>query len=229
MLLSYYGPQRIVPGQRWQFRVHLKKPWGLANPGSFNMQAWFALSHIDAVGSVSKGGATRLAAAAGLDSLHHRLRAAISQRIAQLSFDPQVTAILRALTVADRSGIDSGLWLLLQQFGVNHLLVISGLHVGLVAGVGYLLGGLVQRLLLSAGLHSTLPPAMAALVCGAGYSALAGFSLSTQRALATQSTMGPCAITQAKLILLEVALRPSSRPALAINALPVHTDMVMSE
>ena len=43
------------------------------------------------------------------------------------------------------------LWPLFQQFGVNHLLVISGLHVGLVAAAGYLLGGLVQRLLLLAG------------------------------------------------------------------------------
>jgi competence protein ComEC len=185
LLLSYYGSSTLVPGEHWRFELSLKRPRGLANPGSFNMAAWFAQSRIDAVGSVRKGGATRLAAARGVNGLHHRLRAAISQRIALLPFDPQVIAMLRALTVADRSGIDSRLWLLLQQYGVNHLLVISGLHVGLVAAAGYLLGALVLRLLLLlAGRGTPQLPALAALLCGAGYTALAGFSLSTQRALA---------------------------------------------
>ena len=60
VLLSYYGPHEIIPGQRWRFNVRLKKPWGLANPGTFNMQAWFARTGIDAVGSVGAGRAKLL-------------------------------------------------------------------------------------------------------------------------------------------------------------------------
>lgn len=184
LLLSYYGASRLVPGETWQFDVVLKKPWGLANPGSFNMQAWFAESRIDAVGSVRSGGAKRLAVATGARFLHHRLRGSISQRIDALPFDADVVAILQAITVADRSGIDARLWSLLQQFGINHLLVISGLHVGLVAGAGYLLGGLLVRAALVAGVAAHWLPSILALLFCSAYAALAGFSLSTQRALA---------------------------------------------
>jgi competence protein ComEC len=184
LLLSYYGPHKMIPGGRWQFAVTLKKPWGLANPGSFNMQAWFAQSGIDAVGSVRTGGAQRLPPGNMFASAHHRLRLEISEHIAALAMQRDVLAILRAITVADKSGIDARLWSLLQQFGVNHLLVISGLHVGLVAGAGYLLGGLGSRLLyLVAGLAVPWLPGALALLLACAYAALAGFSLATQRAL----------------------------------------------
>ena len=84
LLLSYYGPRRIVPGQRWQFRVHLRNPWGLANPGSFNMQAWFAQTGIDAVGTVSSAGSQLLSSRHGLLFGHQRLRQQISERISGL-------------------------------------------------------------------------------------------------------------------------------------------------
>ncbi|RLA49385.1 MAG: DNA internalization-related competence protein ComEC/Rec2 [Gammaproteobacteria bacterium] len=184
LLLSYYGPRKMVPGDRWQFGVKLKKPWGLANPGSFNMQAWFTQSGIDGVGSVRAGRAQRLPPGNRLSTAHHRLRLQISEHIAALAMERDVRAILRAITVADKSGIDARLWSLLQQFGVNHLLVISGLHVGLVAGAGYVMGGLSARLLyLGAGLGVAWLPGVLALVFACAYAALAGFSLATQRAL----------------------------------------------
>ncbi|MEH6635037.1 MAG: DNA internalization-related competence protein ComEC/Rec2 [Halioglobus sp.] len=184
VLLSYYGPQQMIPGDDWQFKVKLQRPWGLANPGGFNMQAWFAQSAINAVGSVSKGSAQRLPATTSLRTVHHRLRLAIRDHIAGLALEGDVKAVLRALTVADKSAIDARLWSVLQQFGINHLLVISGLHIGLVAGAAYLLGGLVARLyLLATGATALWLPAVLALVVASCYAALAGFSLATQRAL----------------------------------------------
>jgi competence protein ComEC len=183
ILLSYYGAEQIVPGQHWQFEVKLKRPWGLANPGSFNMQAWFAQSGIDAVGSVKTGGAILTGAPSGYGVLHHRLRFDISQSIATLPFSSEVVAILGAITVADKSGIDTPLWSLLQLYGINHLLVISGLHVGLVAGAGYFLGGFAMRLLLLHGFRAPRLPALLALCFATVYAALAGFSVATLRAL----------------------------------------------
>ena len=183
VLLSYYGPETIIPGDHWQFEVSLSKPWGLANPGSFNMQAWFAQTGIDAVGHVRGGRGSRLPHPPDLLHLPDRLRQQISGRIARLPLDADVRAIFAAVTVADKSAIDSELWSLFQQFGINHLLVISGLHIGLVAGAGILAGGLAGRVLLLAGVYcSWLPPALA-LVASCAYTALAGFSVSTQRAL----------------------------------------------
>ncbi|MCB1700053.1 MAG: DNA internalization-related competence protein ComEC/Rec2 [Halioglobus sp.] len=183
VLLSYYGPARIVPGDRWMFPVKLSKPWGLANPGSFNLQSWYAQTGIDAVGSVSGGAGTKLTRQGTLASLPNRQRQVISERISALPFEAPVTAILAAVTVADKSGIDTSLWNLFQQFGINHLLVISGLHVGLVAAGAYLLGTLLQRSLLLAGCHVPWIPALLALICCCAYTALAGFSVATQRAM----------------------------------------------
>lgn len=185
LLLSYYGDQTIDPGDQWRFAVKLKKPWGLANPGSFNMQIWFAQRGIDGVGSVRNSGVSQRLprALTSAYALHHNLRQAISERIDHIELMPEVAGILRAITVADKSGIDHSLWFLFQQFGINHLLVISGLHIGMVAGVGYLVGGGLLRAFSTSGLLGSWMPGVLALLLACVYSALAGFSLPTQRAL----------------------------------------------
>ena len=183
VLLSYYGPDTLIPGEYWWFAVKLKKPWGLANPGSYNIQAWFAQTGIDAVGSVSGGRAGRITGADTFAGLHHRLRQSISERIDRLPFESDVRAVLRAVSVADKSGIDSQFWSLLQLLGINHLMVISGLHIGLVAGGAYLLGGLALRLRPGGGQLQFALPGLAALALATAYTALAGFSLPTLRAL----------------------------------------------
>ncbi len=183
VLLSYYGPAKMIPGDTWTFPVSLRRPWGLANPGSFNLQAWYAQTGIDAVGSVRGGRGEKQALPAALVSMPDRLRQSIAERIGALPVEANVAAILAAVTVADKSGIDTSLWTLFQQFGINHLLVISGLHVGLVAGAAYLLGGLLQRLLLLVGVSVSWMPALLALAFCGVYTALAGFSVATQRAL----------------------------------------------
>ncbi|QIB67362.1 DNA internalization-related competence protein ComEC/Rec2 [Kineobactrum salinum] len=184
LLLNYRGEVRLVPGERWRFEVLLRRPWGLVNPGSFNMQAWYAQTGIDAVGSVrSTAPARRLASAEGR-AWHHRLRQSLSGQIRAALGDTPEGAVLRALTVADRSGLDHPLWTLFQQFGISHLLVISGLHVGLVAACGLGLGTLLARSLALTGCNRSLVlfAPLLAMVLASGYTALAGFSLATSRA-----------------------------------------------
>ena len=103
--------------------------------------------------------------------------------------------MLLALTIGDKQQLGDW-WQDLARMGIVHLLVISGLHVGLIAVVGALLGKLLVRLLLvlwhlggrfGLGLYrspdlSSLAPLMG-WCAAAGYSLLAGFSLPTQRAL----------------------------------------------
>ena len=182
--LSYYGSERILPGQHWQFGVSLKKPWGLENPAGYNRQQWYAASGIDAVGSVQRSAqALRLSEKNRLLQMPDRLRYRLSQHIASLGLSSDTAAILRAVTVADRSGIDDRLWQRLQQFGVSHLVVISGLHVGLVAGFGFVLVLLCRRLTSLHGLTAGFAYSFVPLILAAAYVSLAGFSLPTQRAL----------------------------------------------
>lgn len=184
LMLSYYGDENIRPGDNWQFEVALKKPWGVANPGSFNMQVWFAQQGIDGVGNVRQSAINRrMAVEPAAISLPERLRQTITQRIDFLVGNRDVAAILRAVTVADGSGIDSHLWFLFQQYGLNHLLVISGLHVVMVAAIGLLLGGLCLRFLAPTGHGGNWLPGACALLLAFLYGALAGFSIPVQRAL----------------------------------------------
>jgi competence protein ComEC len=184
LLLSYYGDRSIVAGERLLLKTRLKKPWGLANPGSFNMQSWFAQTGIDGTGTVQ---AVERATPSGIDrsQFHQRLRARLSQAIQDQGLPATGAGMLRALTVADRDGLDAKLWQLLQYYGVNHLLVISGLHVGIVGGLGYLLGKLLAcgALLFAGRGWYRLLPAILSFGLALFYTSLAGFSLSTQRAL----------------------------------------------
>lgn len=185
LLLSYYGELTLRPGEHWRFSVRLKKPRGLANPGSFNMQSWYAQRGIDGTGTVRQKQAILLQVSSGQWLNYNGLRQRIGQRIQQLDLEAGVTGILQALTVADRSGIDGRLWALLQFYGINHLLVISGLHIGITAGAGYLLGTMLVRVLspLCAIHPAGMIPLLLSFCFAFVYAALAGFALATVRAL----------------------------------------------
>ena len=182
VLLNYYGARRMVPGDFWRFPVRLKKPWGLSNPGGYNGQAWLVQAGIHATGSVRLSRPHEYLGR-GLSGTHHRLRQRIATRIESLGLKPDIAAVLRAVTVADKSAIDEPLWSLFQQFGINHLLVISGLHVGLVAGMGYLFGAALVRLFVRSRYSGACVPGLCALLAAFLFAALAGFSLPAVRAL----------------------------------------------
>lgn len=185
VLLTYYGEEPLYVGERWRFDVRLKRPWGLVNPGTFNMQSWYAQTAIDAVGTVRASSARRLGLDVSFRWLHHTVRQEISARIEALPITPRASGILRALTVADRSGLDTRFWRLMQSFGINHLLVISGLHIGLVATMGLALGRIASRCCAFVGWYRVVPalPAVSALIFALGYCALAGFTLAAARAV----------------------------------------------
>jgi len=178
--LTVYGAAAVHPGEQWRFAAKLKRPWGHANPGGWNRQGWFARRGIDAVGHVPRRGMRQRLADSGRVADYHRLRQAIAARIETLGLAPDVAGVLRAVTVADKGGVGAALWSTFQHFGINHLLVVSGLHVGLVAGCGLLIGRAGARLI---GRGGGWLPQLAALAPAAGYAALAGFSLPVQRAL----------------------------------------------
>jgi competence protein ComEC len=92
---------------------------------------------------------------------------------------------MQALVIGDRGAMDPDDWRRFLHTGTNHLMAISGLHVGLVAGFALLLGRGVWRRL--PWLRRALPldwfGALVALAAATAYAALAGFSIPTQRAL----------------------------------------------
>ena len=111
--------------------------------------------------------------------------------------------MLAALAVGDRRFLDDTTWDVLLHTGTNHLVAISGLHVGLVGGLGLLLGTWTWRLLGGAAGRVPAPVAgaVAGLMTAGTYAALAGFTIPTQRALLMLA-----------VVLLAVAARRPVRP-----------------
>jgi len=178
--VSAYGPSpRFRAGERWRVVLRLRRPRGFMNPVRFDYERWLASRHIDATAYLAQpDAARRLAPARGLPAW----RAALSTAIGEAAAAPTGAAILQGLVTGDRRGFSDRLWETLRATGTSHLMAISGLHVGLVAAAGHLLGGLLWRWLRLPGTRPAVAGG-AALLLATGYAGLAGFALPTVRAL----------------------------------------------
>ncbi len=185
----YYSPVKLEPGQVWQLKVKLRKPRGTVNPGGFDYQAWLIRQGVSATGYVRKGENRLLSNQntflSSFNTFFDRYRFVIREAILKLPISEAPKSLIIALTIGDRSEVTPELWDSLALSGVVHLMVISGLHVGLVAYFFYLFGAGLARLLISVGLFITARywGSWCALLASIVYAGLAGFSLPTQRAL----------------------------------------------
>ena len=187
--LSWYkGREPVRPGERWTLKIRLKRPHGYMNPGGFDYEAWLFQNRLRATGYVvDDEDNRRLRPAGGFNpgSLRFALREKIRETLPR---DP-LAALIPALAVGDRSGLSDAQWEALTVTGTNHLIAISGLHIGLVAGLAYLLmlkaWGMLQ--VFAPGRLGSVPAIRVAALCAMSaalfYALLAGFSLPTQRAL----------------------------------------------
>ncbi|PTR29719.1 DNA internalization-related competence protein ComEC/Rec2 [Pseudomonas sp. GV085] len=174
MRLAWYGGPPVNSGERWRLAVKLKRPVGLLNPQAFDYQAWLLAQRIGATGTVKEG--ERLAAAqwAWRDGIRQRL----------LAMDAQGrSGALTALVLGDGAGLSREDWQVLQDTGTVHLLVISGQHIGMLAGVVYLLIAGLARFGLWPNRLPWLPWACGlAFAAALGYGMLAGFGVPVRRA-----------------------------------------------
>ena len=174
---------RLRGGERLTLRVKLRRPRGLANPAGFDYERWLFAQRIAATGYVVGARLPeRLETGFGLTALRAELAARLRQQAANVARP----AMLEALTLGARGGLDAGEWQQLRDTGTGHLVAISGLHVGMLALLGY---AIVRRgWALSARLTQCVAApraaAVLALLLATAYAALAGFTLPTQRALA---------------------------------------------
>ncbi|MDH5393169.1 MAG: DNA internalization-related competence protein ComEC/Rec2 [Gammaproteobacteria bacterium] len=178
----YYSNVELIAGDRWQFVVRLKPPSGLQNPGGFDYEAWLYQQNIQATGYIRKHPLNKKLAAASGVSIVDRLRHTIRQKITD-NAKPEMAALVNALAIGYRGDMNADIWQVLIKTGTNHLMAISGLHIGLIAGfVWFGLHQLARIKYLNRhidGRRLLLLSFSAAFV----YAALAGFTIPTQRAL----------------------------------------------
>jgi competence protein ComEC len=184
--LSWYrNPPPLNVGERWRMTVRLKPPHGFANLGGFDYERWLFQQGIRATGHLRTSADHRLLDPGPGAHLVDRGRQILRDHIGSVLGDSAATGLVQALVLGDRSGLEPAQWKVLTRTGTNHLIAISGLHVGLVATLVFFLvrwlwsrsQGLVLRL------AAPRAAALAAMTSALAYSALAGFAVSTQRAV----------------------------------------------
>ena len=177
----------VKSGEHWQLYVRLKRPYGFSNPGGFDYEGWLFQHRIRATGYVRNDEQNELIRQASIFSINHQrylLRDLINRTHLSDSDDFEKSLLL-ALSLGDRSKVSPQQWRTLTQTGTSHLLAISGLHIGLVAGLFFILGRWLWALSGSLPLYlaSQRFAALSGLFGALMYAALAGFAIPTQRAL----------------------------------------------
>lgn len=172
--LSWFGGPPVNSGERWRLAVQLQRPSGLLNPHGPDQEASLLARRIGAVGRVRAGERLAPASHAWRDTLRQRLLGANAQGR---------EGALAALVLGDGAALAQQDWQVLQATGTVHLLVISGQHIGLLAGLVYGLVAGLARLGLWPRALPWLPWACAlAFAAALAYGLMAGFQVPVRRA-----------------------------------------------
>jgi len=182
--LSWRNPPAIRAGDAWRLPVRLRVAHGYATPGAWDYEGWLYWQGIRYTGYVSADDEPRQLAAASCCRLS-RIRGAIAAAIDTVPASDFARGVVRAVTVGDRAGLSADAKTLFRATGTSHLMAISGLHVGLLAGLGLFVFASIWRRIPSLCMQvpAQLAGAMVGLLLATSYALLAGMGLPTQRAV----------------------------------------------
>ncbi|WP_323764960.1 ComEC/Rec2 family competence protein [Marinovum sp.] len=181
--ISLHGPPgtTLEPGLRVMTTGHLSPPQGPVEPGGFDFRrhAWFLK-----IGAVGYARVPLLASALpDGDQPVFALRMRLSGAV-QAALPGEVGAFAAAITTGDRSHMGEATKQALRDTNLAHLLAISGLHMGLLAS--FVFGAVRLALVMVPPLALRVPvrkiAAVTALLSSAGYLALSGGNVATERA-----------------------------------------------
>jgi competence protein ComEC len=178
--------QRLQHGERIALRGRIRAVHGFKNPGAFDYERYMAYRGIWTTAYARGKDVSRLPVQT--DGRMSDVVDGYRRRIAELIESrgrPEQQAVLKALVIGDRSSISHELRDAFQRAGAGHLLAISGLHIGIVATVTFVLFrwifGFVRPLLWCAWIRPAA--AVAAVLPVSVYGMLSGWAASTQRAV----------------------------------------------
>ncbi len=174
-------PLDLSYGQRIEFLAGLRQPHNFENPGSFDWVGFLAKRGVNATGSV-RPGVPLLSAGPregpAWESWLWKVRIAARRRLRLLlpetGSESPGPGILRALLLGEQAGLDQETKTGFQRTGTYHALVISGMHIGVVA---FALLWLLRLMPLPA-----LARALLAALAVAAYALLVGGNVPVSRA-----------------------------------------------
>ncbi len=187
MRLTWYGyqPEHVRVGDKWRLQVRITQPHWSMNAGNFNYQQWLFENKINCIGVIQNKGINLLLRINRWRHPVDRFRQLLSEQLQIILSGLPVAGMINALCVGMRDHITQPQWQVLRNTGTNHLMAIAGLHISCIVSMVILLANLLCRRLNRLFLLMPLQQisALLSLIAALIYSALAGFSLPTQRAI----------------------------------------------
>lgn len=175
--LSWDKPRhQLLPGDTWSLQVKLKRPRNYANPGSFDTEKFYFQQRIVASGYVLATAGNRLIKRQVFSAPINMLRQVLLKQLLQNLHQRPFAGVIIALVLGVKHNINSLHKELFQITGVAHLMSISGLHMGIICSMIFLILRLLWR-------PASKLAAYASLIISIVYALLAGFSIATQRSL----------------------------------------------
>ena len=128
----------VQAGNCYAFDGRLKRPRGFSSPGAASYDGWLLGQGIRALARVKSlrhlpGQHLPMARTIPV-TLHSRW----VRRIKSLSVSTQSRQLMLAILAGDTAALQTDDWDTLQATGTTHLFVVSGLHIGLAASLGFM-------------------------------------------------------------------------------------------
>ena len=179
------GTDQLLPGDVVRFKSRLRQPRSFGTPGEFNWPRYLASQHIDMTAWVKNP--EQLIILERQNFFPERMIVQWRSRVAatiQEIMPEHKAQLVRALVLGEGRILPAHVRKTLAKSGISHLFAISGLHLGLIALLGYrLLLSIYRRfpqLLNWQPPQRVLPLALLPLLLG--YLLLTGDAVSTRRA-----------------------------------------------
>jgi len=181
-LTASRSEETFYPGDRIEALAIVRPPPPPIAPGAFDFRRHLYFQRIGGIG-FTLGAPTKIDTRsadfrAGLSGLRQRVDERIRARL-----DPPSGAVASALLTGRRGAIEPAVIDAMRASGLAHLLAISGLHIGLVAGTVFFFVRLLLAAMPGVALRRPIKKwaAAAALAVAFAYMLLAGASVPTQR------------------------------------------------
>ncbi len=183
----------LAIGSIVRLRVSLKAPSPPAMPEGYDFQRALYFQGINAVGyAVSLSEMTVIEESSEQTNIRTRIyllfenwRQEITKAVYEHIDNPETAAVVTTFMTGDKKAIPKDTHTAIRDSGLAHLLAISGLHLGFIAGILFFMVRALLALSQRWALHYDLKKASAlvALIGAFGFMLIVGASIPTQRAM----------------------------------------------
>lgn len=135
IFLNWRAKEQPFLGEKWKAEVSLRPLSARLNLGGFDRQQWFFSKGVTATGT--------LKSAVKIEEDFSWRAEKLQQALKQTEV-LSLQGLLLALAFGERAWLDKTTWTIYQQTNTAHLIAISGLHIGLAMGIGFLLARILQ-------------------------------------------------------------------------------------